>query len=461
MRRNRKRARVRLKATKSLHLPRYGGLSMIGALLENSTTLRRDFNQRFHKSHGSIPTGDVLVPMLATLCTGKSDFAAVSKIREESWTAPALHVSRIASPETVRQELDALGASARPTSLGVIDKAILDVVRNNPIPITPLSTGHVALDIDPTPFDNSRTRKQGIGWTYKKFHGYTPIVAYAGQEGFLIGAEFREGQHHGQKGAPAFITAQINRLRTLTSARVLVRLDSGFDAAETAVAIVTADADFIIKVNPRQEGLGQWIDKAKAIPIHAWQRPMPNLRVLTFSQVETKEWKGKIIQVRRIVRIIKRLVVEVPSLDGNQPILRRWVDYSADAWITTLQESNEQVIKFYEDHGTSEQFHSELKGDIDMERLPSGKFGTNALVFQLGCLAYNLLRVLGIMGHHTIRRRPAKRRRLKTVIQELVCLPTRFLKGSNQFTLDIGDHPSAAAILALYSTLCLSRPRAA
>ena len=33
-------------------------------------------------------------------------------------------------------------------------------------------------------------------------------------------------------------------------------------------------------------------------------------------------------------------------------------------------------------HGTSEQFHSEFKTDLDIEQLPSGKFATNALA---GC----------------------------------------------------------------------------
>src|SRR5208337_3734266 len=48
-----------------------------------------------------------------------------------------------------------------------------------------------------------------------------------------------------------------------------------------------------------------------------------------------------------------------------------------------------------EQHGTSEQFHSELKSDLDLERLPSGKFATNALMLSLGLVAYNLLRLCG------------------------------------------------------------------
>jgi len=44
---------------------------------------------------------------------------------------------------------------------------------------------------------------------------------------------------------------------------------------------------------------------------------------------------------------------------------------------------------------TSEQFHSELKTDLDLERLPAGKFDTNNLVLHAGVFAYNLLRIMG------------------------------------------------------------------
>ena len=49
----------------------------------------------------------------------------------------------------------------------------------------------------------------------------------------------------------------------------------------------------------------------------------------------------------------------------------------------------------YHAHGECEQFHSEIKTDMDLERLPSGKFATNALILELGMVAYNILRMIG------------------------------------------------------------------
>ena len=155
-------------------------------------------------------------------------------------------------------------------------------------------------------------------------------------------------------------------------------------------------------------------------------------------------------------------MVEAAKEGGHTPILRAWVGFEVgSSWSTNLWLPAPEIARLYEDHGTSEQFHSELKGELDLERLPSGKFKTNELVFQLGCLAYNLLRVLAIKGKAVFRHRnPSKRRRLKTVIQELILLPARFLGGSDQMKLDLGkSHPGKDAILALHRELIPRSPK--
>ena len=42
-----------------------------------------------------------------------------------------------------------------------------------------------------------------------------------------------------------------------------------------------------------------------------------------------------------------------------------------------------------------EQFHSELKTDMDVERLPSGDYKTNSLILSLSTLSFNVLLRLG------------------------------------------------------------------
>lgn len=67
-------------------------------------------------------------------------------------------------------------------------------------------------------------------------------------------------------------------------------------------------------------------------------------------------------------------------------------EIEVEGWWTSLNSPCQEIIDLYADHATSEQFHSEFKTDMDIERLPSGKFAFNALVLGCSVLTYNILR---------------------------------------------------------------------
>ncbi len=71
-------------------------------------------------------------------------------------------------------------------------------------------------------------------------------------------------------------------------------------------------------------------------------------------------------------------------------------EVEVETWWTSLFEPPEVIIGLYHDHGTSEQFHSELKSDMDVERLPSGSMKVNALILMISMLAFNTLRFIGL-----------------------------------------------------------------
>jgi hypothetical protein len=52
-----------------------------------------------------------------------------------------------------------------------------------------------------------------------------------------------------------------------------------------------------------------------------------------------------------------------------------------ETYWTNLGESAADIIALYHDHGTSEQYHSELKSDLNLERFPSQSFAVNTLFF--------------------------------------------------------------------------------
>ena len=95
------------------------------------------------------------------------------------------------------------------------------------------------------------------------------------------------------------------------------------------------------------------------------------------------------------------------------PVRNAWNAIDRDKIIHLITGvSDRRIIRLYHAHGECEQFHSEVKTDMDLERLPSGKFATNALILELGMIAYNILRMI---GQGTIGgRAPHQKRAVKT-----------------------------------------------
>ena len=123
-------------------------------------------------------------------------------------------------------------------------------------------------------------------------------------------------------------------------------------------------------------------------------------------------------------------------------------DIEIEGWWTSLTLPMEEVIDLYEHHGAHEQFHSEIKTDLDLERLPSGKFDTNDAILHLASFAYNCLRLLGqlgLTGEIAPIRHPAKRRRLKTVLQEIMYRAAKFIAHARKLVLDFGRGVAAHA----------------
>jgi len=449
-------AGIKVRGSEGLALTGVGGIALVGNVLARFTDFRAAFTQAFLKGVGGIPWGDVLVPYVASLSRGKSDYEALRPWQGKPWVARALRVSRVASPETVRQHLDNLADGYQEEALAIAGQATLDLLARSKAPITSCATGHVCLDVDTTPQDNGKTKKEGVSRTYMPdLFGFAPIFAYAGEEGWCIHEEFREGRQHGQKGAPAVLRTSIQRLRELGVARILVRMDSAFDAAENYALATDEQVDFLVKGNPAHLRWEHWREEAAALPKSAWKRAGRNRKVAFLSRMESRHFEGREIAVRRVLKVTKRLAWNLEDVPpGQRLLIRRWITFDLETWVTSLDLPGADLFDLYCEHATSEQFHSEIKSELDLERMPSGTFKTNALVLRLGTLAYNVLRLLGILGKGILKHRAsAKRRRLRTIIQELIHVPARILTGSNQIKLDIGHHPARDEYLALHELL--------
>ena len=82
---------------------------------------------------------------------------------------------------------------------------------------------------------------------------------------------------------------------------------------------------------------------------------------------------------------------------------------------------------------------------------PVGKFDTHHLVCQLAVLAMNILRLIGqcgLLGEDAPVRHPAKRRRLKTGTQELICRAARLIATGRKLILGLGANDRSAKAFA-------------
>ncbi len=163
-------------------------------------------------------------------------------------------------------------------------------------PITPLSKDldhlqHIPLDIDVTPQDNSKTKKESSQWTYKQFHGSAPIMSYVGTEVWCIGAELRPGSQHSQNDFVPFLKSVLNRLRRVTQAPVLLRLDSRHDAEDTRREVAAHhNVGHIIKLNPRtQYSVATWLPTFEAKGVQ-WIELRPGKTYATHSIIHETDY---------------------------------------------------------------------------------------------------------------------------------------------------------------------------
>ena len=418
------------------------GLVLVGHCINELCPLPAKAGKSFPVSPGGIGVDDILRSYVGLLCVGQSDFEAVTNRRDDDYFKQALGIGRVPSTETLRQRLDEVA----PELLPLADACSVEFLKNARVPITPLETGHVPLDCDVFGMDNSKTKKEGVSRIYNGRDGFAPMAAYLGTEGWCLELELRGGSQHSQEGFIPLIKRVIEKARSLTSRKLLVRLDSAHDALDTRVALAgQRNVSYIIKWNPRREDQLEWARRIFAEGEVVTPRVGKRVGLLTVHIRQVHE--GKTYQFKRVMRAVERTI----DRSGQRLLVP---EIEIEGWWTTLDLPMKQVIGLYEDHGTSEQFHSEIKTDLDMERLPSGKFATNALVLTLGGLSYNILRFIGQIGlvdGQTPVRHAAKRRRIKTVIQELMYLAARLVKTGRRLKLTFSRHcPAFEAFRTIY-----------
>ena len=431
-----------------------GGLALVGRLFKR-INLSALVDPKYPVRSG-IANSDILKCYLGLLTLGKNDFEAVEGFRSQRFAHQALGLRAVPSSATLRQRFDAFGCEWSELADG-LNRAILGLhINGAPIDFGALDSGHLPLDIDTFVMDQSDTHKEGVSHTYTGVQGYCPIALYLGARGYCLELDLRPGSQHSAFESGYNIERALSLASAVTQAPLLLRADSGF-CSQTLLertlrhaAALGRRVDVLIKWNPRRAPVELIAEQRCADAATEWTQLRPGKRECLWQEELSAVQVGQVeVQVpQRTLRRIYRLSERTIDKKGQKMLLP---EYLLEGWTTTMgsEFSAQQIIALYRDHATHEQFHAEFKTDMDLNRLPSGKFATNHLVCALAALAMNLLR---IVGQHTLHerdsplRKAALRRRIKTVMQEMMYKAARIISHARGWVLGISGSDSGFAV---------------
>ena len=416
-----------------------GELSLIGGLFNSLENLKRvDFMRMAKVKTGRISHSGILKTIAGLFALGKNDYADVTPFYDDTFFRDFLKLSAVPSEETLRQRLDDLAQDQEVST--VIQLSNVELLKKVPYFGTEKSAygEYTPLDIDVSPLDNSDSNKEGVSWTYKNHDGYAPIFAYLGTHGYMLNCELRPGSQHSNKDALEFIRHSLDMIEELgiDLKTILVRLDSAHDCAKIIEELLKRGAAFIIKRNLRKEPKEQWLSLARRVGESKSTREGKTVFTGEASHIKVAG-REDLVPIFAVFEVTERTIDKY----GQELLIP---DIEVNTFWTILSDKAQTVIGLYHNHGTSEQYHSELKSDLDFERLSSGKFATNALLLLLAMLSFNALRLLGQsalkMKEILPRKFKVQRRRLRSVIQDLIYLACKRTRHSGSIFLKFGRY---------------------
>lgn len=406
------------------------GLTFISNYLNDSKVFNKiNIVSKIKKNSGSISDYDIVKTCIALLCFGKTSYDDVEQYRKDRYFKKALKLKVVPSAPTICQRLETYGEEMWLTLRQISIELVKASFSNETIEVG--GKQYILIESDVTPLDNSDSKKEGVARTYKNFFGYAPMMSYAGTSGFMLNNELRNGDAHSNcAGTAQYFTETIELAKQLGSYPLLAIMDSGNDDSKLVLQFISQGTEFIIKRNFRREPQEEYINYAKdnyetkinhkkaGITIYyaRWERRVGG-RSIPIAVVVTEKTKDKKTNQLCLVPL-----------------------YDIEVYWNSLNLDADIVEEQYHQHGTSEQYHSEFKSDLDLERLPSGKFSSNYTIMLLGMILFNLLRVTGkqlLQTGMVPGARRGKRLRLRTVMQNIMYMAGQYIEHARVSILSI------------------------
>lgn len=231
----------------------------------------------------------------------------------------------------------------------------------------------VLLDLDSTLL-NTYGKQEGQGFNYHyQAHGYHPLLCYDGLTGDLLKADLRDGTAYSSTGVVHFMQPLLDEYLTkYPKIQLFLRGDSGFATPDLYKQCESNGVSYAIRLKANRALYAH----AKHLDDEIAEATKDNMidYVVRYDEFEYKA--GKWDYPRRVI-----VKVEKPC---NQ------LTNQYSFIVTNMDLSPEELIKYYRNRGTMENFIKESKSGFDFASTPSKDKIVNANHLLLHVLAYNL-----------------------------------------------------------------------
>lgn len=231
---------------------------------------------------------------------------------------------------------------------------------------------HMILDLDSTHFNTyGNQEKTDFNYHYLST-GYHPLLMFDGLTGDLLKAELRAGNVYTSKDVVPFIQPFLNKYdKHHPEIDMYVRGDSGFAVPELYEVLEEMNYKYAIRLK-YNKNLGRLVSKLDEEFLLSCKEDMISYKVM-YAEIEYQA--GSWSKARKVA-------VKIEKQAGELVPMHTFI-------VSNMGSSPREIVKFYCNRGTMENFIKEGKNSFEFDKMSSPNFVVNSNKLQISMLAYN------------------------------------------------------------------------
>lgn len=330
-------------------------------LIKESIKVNDSVNHTDHKNE------DVILQKIYQNIAGYHADDHADELKADPVFTAILNKERLASQPTISR----LNAKLDEDTLAQLQK-VNEIMLDRAYKIEPRQ--HVIFDLDSTNFATYGNQSGACYNSHYQANGYHPLFLFDGLTGDCIKAELRPGNVYTSNQVKDFIEPVFKKYdQDYSWVTTCVRGDSGFAVPNLYEIAEQYGVKYVIRL------------KANAILYKYAEEFEPLLeKKCKHNAVDYQAVYGEFDYQAGSWNKPRRVVVKIEKPAGEITFKHTFI-------VTDMDLSPKNIVKFYSNRGTMENFIKEGKNGFAFDKMSSNEFQTNANKLQQMILAYNLI----------------------------------------------------------------------